>query len=104
MKQIKSILLVLLGLVFSLSASAQSVVTGSNLNIGTNNTLSGTVPRGNAIGENHWLEGVSSLVVGIRDTILEVSTGSMAFVLPNLQFGSVEHPTMVFQCRAYEIK
>lgn len=83
MKQIKSILLVLLGLVFSLSASAQSVVTGSNLNIGTNNTLSGTVPRGNAIGENHWLEGVSSLVVGIRDTILEVSTGSMAFGTDN---------------------
>lgn len=83
MKQAKSILIILFGLGFYLSANAQSVITGSNLNIGAYNTLSGTPPRGNAIGENHWLEGLSSLAVGKNDTILEVSTGSMALGADN---------------------
>lgn len=83
MKQAKTTLLVLLGLAFGLNATAQSVVTGTNLNIGTNNTLSGTLPRGNAIGENHWLEGLFSLAVGKNDTILEVSTGSTALGTEN---------------------
>lgn len=83
MKQVITTLIIILGLLFSLSANAQNIVTGSNLNIGTNNTLSGTSPHGNAIGENHWLEGLFSLAVGRNDTILEVSTGSLTLGTEN---------------------
>lgn len=83
MKQVRTTLIIILGLLFSLSTNAQNIVTGSNLNIGTNNTLSSTPPHGNAIGENHWLEGLFSLAVGRNDTILEVSTGSLTLGTEN---------------------
>lgn len=90
MQQIKTILLMLLGLIVGLGASAQGVVTGTNLNIGSGNTLtqSGTNLRGNAIGENHWLEGFCSLAVGKNDTLLEPCMSSIALGLENRLCGN----------------
>lgn len=67
----------LAGLTISLVANAQTIVTGSNLNIGSNNTLNNN--RGNAIGTDHWLGGYHSLAVGNNDTIMNNANGSIAF-------------------------
>ena len=79
--------MLLLGLVLSLGATAQTIVTGSNLNIGTNNTLNSN--RGNAIGTNHWLGGNHSLVVGSNDTIMNNSTNSIALGSSNRISGMI---------------
>lgn len=65
MSQFRNILLLLLGLKLSLGATAQTIVTGSNLNIGTNNTLNSN--RGNAIGTDHWLGSYHSLATGLTN-------------------------------------
>lgn len=90
MKQAKITLIMLLGLLVSLDASAQSVVTGSNLNIGSNNTLteSGTTYHGNAVGQNHCLNGAHSLAVGQNDSILEGSQSSVALGTYNRIIGN----------------
>ncbi len=77
MKRLRNILLMLAGLTISLVANAQTIVTGSNLNIGSNNTLNNN--RGNAIGTDHWLGGYHSLAVGNNDTIMNNANGSIAF-------------------------
>ena len=77
MKQSRNILLMLMGLATSLVANAQTIVTGSNLNIGTSNILNNN--RGNAIGTDHWLGGYHSLAVGNNDTIMNNANGSIAF-------------------------
>ena len=76
MNKFRNILLLLLGLTLSLGATAQTIVTGSNLNIGTNNTLNSN--RGNAIGTDHWLGSYHSLAVGNNDTILNNGNSSVA--------------------------
>lgn len=90
MKQAKITLIMLLGLFVSLNASAQSVVTGSNLNIGSNNTLteSGTTYHGNAVGQNHCLNGAHSLAVGQNDSILDGSQSSVALGTNNRIIGN----------------
>ena len=79
MKQLRN-LFVLFGLSFCLMAKAQTIVQGTNLNIGTYsqypNTLDGN--RGNAIGISHWLGGYNSLAVGNNDTILNNANSSIA--------------------------
>lgn len=76
MNQFRNILLMLFGFALSLGSNAQTIVTGSNLNIGNNNTLNSGY--GNAIGTNHWLGGNHSLAVGSNDTIMNNSTNSIA--------------------------
>ena len=66
----------LLGFLINLEASAQTIVTGSNLNIGSNNTLSSN--RGHAIGIDHWLGGNNSLAIGNNDTIMSNANSSIA--------------------------
>ena len=75
MKQAKTILLMMLGLAVGLKAYPQ-IVSGTNLNIGSYNTLYGN--RGNAIGEYHWLGSDHSLAVGNNDTIMNGSESSIA--------------------------
>lgn len=76
MKQAKTILLMMLGLVVGLKAYPQ-IVLGTNLNIGDtlHNSLDGN--RGNAIGSEHWLGGSNSLAVGNNDTITSGSNSSV---------------------------
>ena len=90
MKQTKIIITLLLWLTSGLGVIAQNVITGTNLNIGENNTLSqsGTTFQSNAIGINNYLEGAHSLVVGKRDTILNVSEASVALGFGNKIQGS----------------
>lgn len=76
MKRTKTILLMVLGLSAGLNTFAQTIVSGTNLNIGTSNTLDGN--RGNAIGTGHWLGGHHSLAVGNNDTILSNSNSSIS--------------------------
>lgn len=80
MKQLRNILLALLGLSACFTSNAQTVVQGTNLNIETYsqypNTLDGN--RGNAIGIDHWLGGNNSLAVGNNDTIMSNANSSIA--------------------------
>lgn len=55
---------------------AQSIVTGTNLNIGSGNSLPGT--RGHAIGHNNIVESANSLAVGYGDTIVYPNSNSVA--------------------------
>ena len=59
MKQFKKNLMVLLVLSASLTANAQTTVSGTNLNIETYSQYANTLDggRGNAIGMSHWLGG-----------------------------------------------
>ena len=75
MKRTKIILLIMLGLAVSLNTFSQTIVSGTNLNIGTNNTLDNN--HGNAIGTEHWLGGIHSLAVGNNDTITNGSNSSI---------------------------
>jgi hypothetical protein len=90
MKQTRIIIILSLCLASCYCVIAQSVVSGTNLNIGANNTLTqtGTTFQSNAIGENCYLEGSNSLVVGKRDTILNVSEASVALGFGNKIQGS----------------
>ena len=92
MKTIKAILITTIALVFNFNVKAQ-VVSGSNLNIGENNTLTqtGNTYHSNAIGKGNYLEGNYSLAVGENDTILypggaSVALGSCNKVAENASF------------------
>lgn len=92
MKTIKAILITTIALVFNFNVKAQ-VVSGSNLNIGENNTLTqtGDTYHSNAIGKGNYLEGNYSLAVGENDTILypggaSVALGSCNKVAENASF------------------
>ncbi len=81
MKQFKKNLMVLLVLSASLTANAQTTVSGTNLNIETYSQYANTLDggRGNAIGMSHWLGGYHSLAAGNNDTILNNANSSIAF-------------------------
>lgn len=76
MKNFKITVITVLALAFGAFAQAQGIVEGTNLNIGTNNTLSEN--RGNAIGLGHWVNGANSLAVGNNDSILYYGNSSIA--------------------------
>lgn len=80
MKQFKKNLMVLLALSASLTANAQTTVSGTNLNIETYSQYANTLDggRGNAIGMSHWLGGYHSLAAGNNDTILNNANSSIA--------------------------
>ena len=67
MKHLKYILILVVGLMTSIGLQAQSIVTGSNLNIGSNNTLTNNL--GNVIGNNNIINSPGALAVGLCDTI-----------------------------------
>ena len=73
--------MVLLVLSASLTANAQTTVSGTNLNIETYSQYANTLDggRGNAIGMSHWLGGYHSLAAGNNDTILNNANSSIAF-------------------------
>ena len=76
MKNFKITVITVLALTIGAYAQAQSIMEGTNLNIGTNNTLSEN--RGNAIGLSHWVNGANSLAVGNNDSILFNGNSSVA--------------------------
>lgn len=67
MKQLKYILILVVGLLPVIGLQAQSIVTGSNLNIGSDNTLTNNL--GNVIGSNNIINSPGALAVGLCDTI-----------------------------------
>ena len=67
MKHLKYILILVVGLMTSIGLQAQSIVTGSNLNIGSDNTLTNNL--GNVIGSNNIINSPGALAVGLCDTI-----------------------------------
>ena len=67
MKHLKYILILVVGLMTSIGLQAQSIVTGSNLNIGSDNTLTNNL--GNVIGNNNIINSPGALAVGLCDTI-----------------------------------
>lgn len=76
MKTFRILVIVVLALAFGSYAQAQSIVNGTNLKIGSNNTLNKN--RGNAIGNSHWVGANHSLAVGNNDTILSTANSSIA--------------------------
>lgn len=76
MKHIRILLIILMALFIGANVQAQGVISGSNLNIGSCNTLNQNL--GNAIGVDHWTGGLHSLVVGNNDTILSTGNSSIA--------------------------
>lgn len=75
MKQLKYILILVVGLLTSIGLQAQSIVTGSNLNIGSDNTLTNNL--GNVIGSNNIINSPGALAVGLCDTIESYSRHSV---------------------------
>lgn len=82
--------MILMGLTISQMVNAQGVVTGTNLNIGTDNTLTpiGNGIVGNAIGMNHFVQASSTLSVGNMDSITTYGYNSVAFGSVNKVAGS----------------
>lgn len=79
-----------MGLTISQMVNAQGVVTGTNLNIGTDNTLTtiGNGIVGNAIGMNHFMQASNTLSVGDMDSITTYGFNSVAFGSVNKVAGS----------------
>ena len=75
----------LLGLSLNIGLQAQDIVTGSNLNIGSNNTI--TQNRGNIIGSYSIVNSPGALAVGMCDTIEEYSKNSVALGENNKAYG-----------------
>ena len=88
----KSITLTLLfSLLISIGLQGQGVVPGSNLNIGSNNTI--IENRGNVIGSYLYVNSPDALAVGLGDTIPENSKHSVALGEYNKAYGNA---TMAF--------
>ena len=78
MKQLKSTLATILGILFGMNLQAQNFVTGDNLNIGSGNDFGtyGNETYGNVIGIQNSVGGANTLVVGYSDTVAFGSTNS----------------------------
>lgn len=76
MKKLRVTLIAIISLSFGGYSQAQGIVNGTNLNIGSNNTLNQS--HGNAIGDSHWIGGYHSLAIGNNDTILNNGNSSIA--------------------------
>lgn len=78
MKQKRNTLTLLLAILISFGAQAQIIVDGTNLNIGSGNTLGveGNYLYGNAMGLQNYSAGANSLVIGYNDTISNGCTNS----------------------------
>ena len=78
MKQKRNTITLLLAILISFGAQAQIIVDGTNLNIGSGNTLGveGNYLYGNAMGLQNYSAGANSLVIGYNDTISNGCTNS----------------------------
>ena len=85
MKQKRITLTMLFGLLLGIGLQAQDIVTGSNLNIGSNNTI--TQNRGNIIGSYSIVNSPGALAVGMCDTIEENSKHSVVLGEHNKVYG-----------------
>ncbi len=91
MKQTRLALIVVACLLSGSMCMAQNtIVEGSNLNIGENNTLSSDIigTKGHAIGRYNIVESHNALAVGSNDTIGDLSQNSLALGTSNRIEGS----------------